>query len=113
MSTLFIKIVFPYFDKVREAMEAPDHKALLIMDNFSGQTTNTSLEKLKERGIVLVMVPASMTNRLQPLDVSVNKDFLREKFRTRYAEEVEKQLRAGVGSYSCHCQHEHGSHERT
>ena len=41
------------------------------------------------------MVPA-MTDQLQPLDVSVNKsakDFLRDKFRTWYAEQVEK---AGV-----------------
>lgn len=87
----FIKIVFPYIDKVREAMEAPDQKALLIMDNFSGQTTDTILEKLEEKGIVLVMVPANTTDRLQPLDVSVNKSakaFLREKFETWYAEEV-------------------------
>ena len=37
----FIKVVFPYNDKVREAMEALDQKALLIMDNFSGKITNT------------------------------------------------------------------------
>lgn len=95
----FEKIVFPYIDKVRRAMEAPNQKALLIMDNFSGQTTDDILEKLKEKGIVLVMVPANTTDRLQPLDVSVNKsakDFLRERFRTWYAEQVEKQLQAGV-----------------
>ena len=95
----FEKILFPYVDKVREAMEAPDQKALLIMDNFSGQTTDAVLEKLEEKGIVLVMVPANTTDRLQPLDISVNKsakDFLRDKFRTWYAEQVEKQLQAGV-----------------
>ena len=69
------------------------------MDNFSGQTTTSLLEKLEEQGIIVVMVPAGTTDRLQPLDVSTNKaakDFLREKFRHWYAKEVEKQLQAGV-----------------
>ena len=94
---LFEKLLFSYVDKVREAVEAPDQKALVIMNNFSGQTTNGILEKLKEKGIVLVMVPANTTNQLRLLDVSVNKsvnDFLRDKFRTWYA--IEKQLLAGV-----------------
>lgn len=35
MRAIFWKILFPYLEKVREATEAPDQKALLIMDNFS------------------------------------------------------------------------------
>ena len=85
----FQKILFPYGEKVREVIEAPDQKALLIMDNFSGHITDGIIEKLEEKGIV--MVPANTTDRLQPLDVSVNKsakDFLMEKFKTWYAEQV-------------------------
>ena len=41
----FEKIVFSYVDRVREATKAPDQKAILIMDNFSGQTTDAVLEK--------------------------------------------------------------------
>ena len=80
----FEKIIFPYVRKVREALKAPSQKALVIMDNFSGQTTPSVLEKVEEEEIVVVMVPAGTTDRLQPLDVSTNKsakDFLREKFR--------------------------------
>lgn len=69
------------------------------MDNFSGQTTTSLLEKLEEKGVVVVMIPAGTTDRLQPLDVSTNKvakDLLREKFRHWYAQEVEKQLQAGT-----------------
>ena len=66
------------------------------MDNFTGQTTATVLEKVEEQGIIIVMVPAGTTDRLQPLDVSTSKavkDFLREKFRQWYAEQVQKSLR--------------------
>ena len=72
-------------------MGAPLQKALVVMDNFSGQTTTTILEKIEEQGTVVVRVPPGTTDRLQPLDVSTNKpakDFLREKFRTWYAEQL-------------------------
>ena len=92
-------IIFPYVKKTREEMGAPTQKALLLMDNFSGQTTPSMLEKFEDKGIVVVFVPASTTDRLQPLDVSTNKsakEFLHMKFRQWYASEVEKQLQAGV-----------------
>ena len=95
----FEKIIFPYIKEMREVLKAPTQKALVIMDNFSGQTTSTVFEKVEEEGIVLVMVPPGTTDRLQPLDVSTNKpskDFLRERFRHWYAEQVHKQLQAGV-----------------
>ncbi len=60
-------------------MASPLQKALVLMNNFSGQTTTKVLETVEEQGIVVVMVPAGTTDRLQPLDVSTNKsakDFL-------------------------------------
>ena len=69
------------------------------MDNFSGQTTTLPLEKL-EKDIVVIMVPAGTTDRLQPLDVSTNKvakDFLREKFRQCY-EKAGSQYAAGCAT---------------
>ena len=64
-------------------MGAPSQKAMILMDNFSGQTTTSLLYKMEEKGIVVIMVSAGTTDTLQPLDVSTNKaakDFLREKF---------------------------------
>ena len=75
------------------------------MDNFSGQTTHSVLEKVEEEGIVVVMVPPGTTDRLQPLDVNTNKsakDFLRENFRHWYAAEVQKRLQAGVEETALH-----------
>ena len=71
------------------------------MDNFSGQTTTSLLEKVEEEGVVVIFIPPGTTDRLQPLDVSTNKaakDFLREKFRQWYAQEVEKELQTGTAA---------------
>ena len=81
----FEKIIFPYVKKVREEIRAPSQKALVLMDNFSGQTTCTTslLETVEKEGIVVVMIPPGTTDRLQPLDMCTNKaakDFLRERF---------------------------------
>lgn len=76
------KIVIPY--RVWEALQAPQQNAMLIMDNFRGQKTDSIMECLEEHNIIVVMVPLRCTDRLQPLDISVNKptkDILREKFR--------------------------------
>ena len=75
-------------------MGKPSQKALVLMDNFTVQTTTPVMEKLENR-VIVVMIPAGTTDRLQPLDVSINKsakDFLRERFWQWYAGEVEKQL---------------------
>ena len=73
-------------EKVREGIGVPSQKAMVLMDNFSGQTTTSLLEKLEEK---VIMIPVGTTDRLQPLDVSTNngaaKDFMREKFRHLYA----------------------------
>jgi len=53
------------------------------MDNFSRQATTLVTERSEEYGGVVVKIPAGTTDRLQPLDISVNKaakDFLQEHF---------------------------------
>lgn len=51
---------------------------------------------LESHGIVPIIVPANCTDKLQPIDVSINKPIknkLRCRFRDWYASEVEKQLK--------------------
>ena len=92
------KIIVPYLDAMRAALQLSEsHPALAIFDCFHGQTTPEFLSLLKEHNIVFVQVPANYTNRLQPLDVSVNKpikDDLKMNFHSWYANEVQKQLQS-------------------
>ena len=88
-------ILMPYITKVREELGSPNQPALLIMDKFRGQMTNPVQENLEDHKILVVAVPAGTTDKLQPLDLSVNKaakDFLRDRFHHWYAEQVMKQL---------------------
>ena len=65
------------------------------MDNFKGQVTERVLKTLDNDNILICLLPANTTDRLQPLDVYVNKPaktFLKGKFEEWYATEIVKQL---------------------
>ena len=54
---------------------------------------------VEESCILYVVIPANCTDKLQPLDLSVNKpakDFLRKKFQEWYGDIVCKQLESGT-----------------
>ena len=90
------KILVPYITRKREELKLmADHRALVIYDVFRGQCTQAILELLDTNNIDVVFVPPNCTDRLQPLDVSLNKPakvFLRDKFQDWYAQQVCKQL---------------------
>ncbi len=68
------KIMLPYVTKTRAALKLePVHPALVLFDVFKGQCTEKLFKKLEENHISVVLVPPNCTDRLQPLDVSVNK----------------------------------------
>ena len=72
-----------------------DHAALVIYDEFRGQLTDAVHSLLDANHIYVVKVPPNCTDRLQPMDLAVNrsiKEFLRRKFRVWYSEEVERKL---------------------
>jgi len=76
-----------------------DHCALLIFDNFKGQCTETLLKLLDENNVSVVLIPPNCTDRLQPLDVSVNKsakEFLRRKLHAWYTENICAQLEGSL-----------------
>ena len=47
----FKNIIFPYVQRTREAISVPTQKALVLMDNFSGQTITAVFEEVEKQGI--------------------------------------------------------------
>ena len=88
------KIIVPYIDSAWQAFQ-DDTPALIIMDNFKGQITSSVTSLLEENNIHVCLLPPNTTDRLQPMDISVNKlakDFLRRRFEDWYSQQITKQL---------------------
>ena len=87
-----------YIDNVRENLAVGKHQAALaIFDHFKGQLTPKVTQCLEKNNIQSVLVPPCCTDRLQPLDISVNKaaeSFLTSEFQNWYADQVTQQYNA-------------------
>ena len=71
------------------------------MDNFKGQVTGSLSSLLDNNNIHFCLLPPNTTDRLQPLDISVNKpakDHLRREFIQWYSEQVLAQLEEEVSN---------------
>ena len=91
-------VIVPYVTRVRRELEKEEQAALAIFDCFKGQVTQRITDALEDHNIHSVIVPAGCTDRLQPLDLSVNKSakaFLRSQFQDWYSAQVTEQLSTG------------------
>ena len=71
------------------------YPVLGVFDNFTGQMTENIMKLLEENNVYVVTVIANCTDRLQPVDISVNKpakNFLRQQFQEWYAIKICEQL---------------------
>ena len=87
-------IIVPYLRKTRENV-GEDKTALIIIDNFKGQITESVIQLLEDHNVHVCTLPPNTTDLLQPMDISVNKpakDYLRARFDEWYSQEVMKQL---------------------
>lgn len=92
-------IIIPYVQRKQSELKlSPNYPALAIYDEFKAQLTSAVFSLLEANGIFVVKVPPNCTDRLQPMDLAVNKavkDFLRKQFQTWYSLEVEKLCQTG------------------
>ena len=87
-------IIVPYVECVRA--DIGDSKtALVIIDNFKGQTTKSVQNLLEDNNILVSMLPPNTTADLQLMDLSVNKptkQYLQKCFEDWYAREEKRKL---------------------
>ena len=79
------EIIVPYVKRVRDTLDDHNQAALAILDRFKGQLTDSVQQLLEAHNIQSVVVPASCTDRLQPMD-------LKSQFQTWYSEQVSERL---------------------
>ena len=90
-------ILVPYVNATcAELKLSQTHSNLALFDSFKGQTTLDFLKVLEDNNILAVEVPPNCTDRLQPLDLAVNKplkDQMKRQFHQWYSKEVEKRVK--------------------
>lgn len=99
MKVYINEVIVPYVVHKRQELKLSSNQpALAIFDVFKGQMTEDIAKLMEENNILTVIVPANCTDRLHPMDLSVNKcakEFMRSKFREWYAAQVKEQLEEG------------------
>ena len=89
VSSLFVSIILP----------------LSFLTGFKGQCTSTVLQLLSDNHIQIAIVPANLTDRLQSLDISVNKavkEHLRKEFSRWYSEQLCSKIKSNPPAESPH-----------
>lgn len=95
MLTYINDIIVPFVERVRDDLGTDNSQAALaVFDHFKGQLTGNVMAALERNNIQSVLIPATCTDRLQPLDISVNKSakvFIRSEFQQWYAAQISDQ----------------------
>ena len=78
-------------------MDKTKEPVIAIFDHFKGQMTEKVFKVLEKYHIHLVLIPPGCTDRLQPMDVSINraaKAFLERQFQDWYAQQVMENMKS-------------------
>jgi hypothetical protein len=92
--------MLPHIKKTKQKLSLPSsQKALRIFDVFRAQMGKEFLQELKDNNICIVFVSLSCTDKLQPMDLSVQKvvkDKMKQRFQMWYSKSLCKQLKKGI-----------------
>ena len=93
------KVILPYIEHVKEECDLPlKQHALCIFDVFKAHQGETLRKLLHKNNVHMVYVPASCTDCLQPLDLSINATFkhhMKASFENWYASQVASLVKDG------------------
>jgi len=68
------KVIVQYVNSKGEELQlSSNFPALHLFDHFSGQTSQAICDKLEKHHLMYVFIPKACTDRLQPMDLSVDK----------------------------------------
>ena len=71
---LFEKVIFPYLKQAKASLKYPkEQMSLIIMDTFTGQDKDVIFVLCEKHVCQVVIVLHNLTNKFQPLDITVNK----------------------------------------
>ena len=71
---LFEKVIFPYLKQAKASLKYPKEQVpLVIMGTFKGQDIGVILGLYEKHMCQVVIVPHNLSNKFQPLDITVNK----------------------------------------
>lgn len=76
-----------------------EQHCLIIMDTFKGQDNDVLKELCSDNNCKVVIVPHNLTNKFQPLDISVNKAakaFIQNRYNEWFSNQVSIQLKKGT-----------------
>ena len=95
----FEEIIFPYLTIVKKEKGFPEEQhSLVIMDTFKGQDNDILKKLCSENRCEIVIVPHNLTNKFQPLDLTVNKAakaFIQNQYNDWFSNQVAHQLKSG------------------
>ena len=88
--------MFPYLKQAKASLKYPkEQMSLIIMDTFKGQDNDAILDLCKKHTCQVIIVPHNLTNKFQPLDITVHKldeSFISVKYNELFSKQVSQPL---------------------